>query len=440
MQCWGAVLAGLVALGAASPAAANPGDAQPGYSLADDWGHWWRRIFDRNGRPDPVGPIQQRYPVLLYHEYGTDKAVADFPLMFERDWEERTSGARFWIHSFDATQLANQVQLKMETPMSDTWTFGLEFNRLKTRAYDSQLLRMDIDWEPTGETGPYLKLSFFPRFVKQDSDAQATFGYRSAWGEARLRVIDLDAYANGTYALASGRAEPPDGLAQQLSLPLGLAAEFESAPLHGVRTELYVGGVIPHKTAYYFDDAKDRRVQRLSAQLAGALVEWKHASMPLWVGASGLSVATQWDMSHPLEPERDRHIDEETHQARLYAMAAPRSDLKLEAQARYSSRPEREIGAAVPEEGRRRTEHEWVYSARAFWMLSDTAGMDLSIWRIHRDTEGLPDVDLEGKSSRFVTRALLQLGEVWASFGIGWDLDPNRSIYAGGGGTLIIHF
>ena len=81
----------LAFLVAAAPAAADAPEGL-GYSLDDQWNEIWRRIFDREGRPDPDGPIQQRNAVMLYPEYELNLAVPQFPMRLERDWTERAAG------------------------------------------------------------------------------------------------------------------------------------------------------------------------------------------------------------------------------------------------------------------------------------------------------------------------------------------------------------
>jgi hypothetical protein len=59
---------------------------------------------------------------------------------------------------------------------------------------------------------------------------------------------------------------------------------------------------------------------------------------------------------------------------------------------------------------------------------------------LSRDAEGEARAAVEGTHQRLLTRCVLQMGEVWAAFGVAWDLDPSWSIYDGGGMTMIIPF
>ena len=94
-----------------------PPTLEPGYDLHDSWDDLWRRFQDRNGRPDPHGPLLQPAPELQRSEYELTLAVAEHPLYLERDWNRRTRGARVFIHSDDEFSFFNEVRAKERIPM-----------------------------------------------------------------------------------------------------------------------------------------------------------------------------------------------------------------------------------------------------------------------------------------------------------------------------------
>ena len=434
-----------IAAGHSAPARAQPPPQEepaPGYSLDDEWNQWWRRIADRSARPDPDGPVQQRFAERLYPEYELDLAVAGFPLRLERRWAEQTTGARLWVQSLDEFELANRVQLKTRADLGGHWHIGIGFDRTQTRTIRSDLVRLDFGYAPRGDTGPWASLSFYPRWEKIDSDAAAAVGYRHAeWGEASLRLFALDPFTNASFALTEAREAVPPVSARQLDFPLAVAGELATRQFVGVRSELYLGGILPHTTRYRFAEGSRNYRQRLSGILAGALVEWQpHATPMLRVGGTALSVATRWDRGHLSRPDLDRTVSESSHQVSVYALASPLDPLELEARVRFTSRPETDSGPGAPESGSdARDDSEWLASVRGEWMFSRAFGAELGFMRGDRTTSGQPDVRVDGTRHRLVTRALLRLGRMWASFGVSWDLDPGgKGAFGGGGATLIV--
>ncbi len=416
-----------------------------GYSLDDEWQTAWRRIFDRHGRPDPQGAIQQRFAVRQYPEYEADIAVADFPLFKERAWLMRDTGVRFWIHSYDAVTLGNQAQIKLGVPMSRSWRVRAQFDRYYTMTTQSDLLRMDFIWEPPTDRHPYLAITMFPRVEKQDVDFEGVLGYHDdRFGDVRLRLYVFDAFTNASYALSKDDTEQPPSLEKQQSLPLGAAFELASVRICGFRAEAYAGWMIPQKKKLLSDFSSIDRTQRQSAYLFGGLFEWQSQSLPLILGTTGLlfhsrHAITEFEAVDPdAEPENNR-LRELTVQTRGYAIAQW-GDLTLEGSVRFTARPEWEHFPDNPSADRRRRDNEWMTSGRGFYWLTPSIGFELGYWRHSRHTSGGPDVFVDAVGNRIVTRFLLNAGKLWASFGTGWDPDPRRSVYAGSGGTLIFEF
>jgi hypothetical protein len=291
-------------------------------------------------------------------------------------------------------------------------------------------VRVDFAWDPPG--GTFVTISAYPRWEKDDSDVSVAIGRRHPdLGEARVRLFALDPFTNASTALAESRDQPLDRSVKQIDLPLALAAEVASRSWRGVRGELYGGGIVPQATEVrHLEPADD--YQQQSGWLAGALVEWKVPERPLWVGTSGLAMSTRWRREHETMGEEDREVSERTRQVRGYALWAPLDALRVEGQVRWTSRPE-------SVDGEHRRDREWLTSARGAWMFSRVAGVDLALLRYDRSASGPPDVRVEGDRHRLMTRALLQLGALWASFGVSCDLDPvGKGPFGGGGATLIM--
>jgi hypothetical protein len=417
-----------------------------GFSLDDEWQQIWRRVFDRTGRPDPQGPFQQRFAKKLYPEYELDQVVPDFPLHLERKWNSWQSGTRFWIHSYDATQLGNQIQVKVGGRITDNWRIQVQYDGLDTFVQRTDLVKVDFMWDPPRPSGPYVLISMFPRYEKQDIDFESAVGYRLAnVGELRLRLFVLDAFTNGSYALASSDREPIEKVNKQTSLPLAAALEAKSVAIGGVRAEAYAGVVPPQTQRMFTHFLEENHTQEESALMFGTLLEWKAPALPLWVGANGLLFYSKYGVTarDPYMPENsppENRLREVTLQARTYAIYRPCDCLTLEGQVRFTNRPERELFPELGDAVRKRRDREWISSIRGFWMFSKHVGLDLSYYNNNRDTNGLPDVFLDENGHRVVTRVLVQAGRLWASFGTGWDPDPRRSVYAGSGGTIIFNF
>ena len=86
----------------------SPPPLELGYDHHERWDNIWRRFLDRNGRPDPHGPLLQPSPELQRAEYELPLMVAEHPLYLDRDWNRRTRGARVFIHSDDEFSFFNE--------------------------------------------------------------------------------------------------------------------------------------------------------------------------------------------------------------------------------------------------------------------------------------------------------------------------------------------
>jgi hypothetical protein len=378
---------------------------------------------------------------MLYPEYELNLAVPQFPMRLERDWTERAAGLRQIVQSLNEFQLWTETQIKERAEMGRGWRFGVRYDRLQTRLARSDLVRVDFSWLP-GDRAPYLTFSLFPRFTKIDTDLEITAGWRDdRWGDARLRLYLLDFGTNAAFALARWRGKALDVTMHQDDLPLAASAEASFRLFHGVRGEVYLGGIVPHATHYELEDDTLSFDQDTSGFLAGALVEWRVPRVPfsLRLGATALAVMTTSERTHEQSPALDRTIDEDTTELRLYALAAPRRDLNLEVQARRRGRPETQDWPGDPTMDIDHEDTEWFLSARAEWMIARNVGADLGIIHLERETEGPPDVFVDGSKHRAITRCVLRMGKVWAAFGASWDLaNPDKGWFGGGSLSLMV--
>ena len=418
--------------------------AQPtsGYTLDDEWGDLWRRIADRNGRADPYGPIQQRFSPDLYPEHETDQVVAAFPLASELSWRNTRNGARFWLHSYDALALGNKIQLKLASEVSESWEIRMEFLRHYTRNIRSDLFQVDWRWQPNKSKGPFAVFRFYPRVEKTDIDVGASVGYHDdSIGTIELRTFALDTFANASYWLVSQRDDNPQFALKQRDLPLALSLQASSVRLSGFRAEAYAGLILPQsQRIFYGDGLISSSVHEESGWLGGALIEWEAESTPLQIGASGLALWNDWSSTDKELPNTDAKIDELTIQSRVWALWQPTGDLRLEAQAKFTTRPQDTVFADASLDDGKRKDNEIIASARGYYKFAEKIGAELSYFHREREATGPPVRRVSGTENRIVTRLVFYWDKVWVSFGVGWDPFPRRSVYAGGGGTFIVTF
>ncbi len=447
----GLLLAGLGTSSAALAHSANAEAETPtlvastdeiGFTMDEDWRQWWRRVLDRGGRPDPTGPLQQRFANQQYPEHEADQIAGDFMLAHEADWARSTNQVRFWIHSYDALQLGNKFQMKMGTDIGGDWQVSFRYDGLDNRSTASRMITGDFTWKPQGETGFYTTISIYPRLEKQDTDLALTLGYDAGpLGEARLRVFGLDPFTNASYWLASNRKPPAPLIWKQLDVPLAFSLELLSGTWRGLHSELYIGAVPTQRRVLYLGGLVEKYVHEDSAFMLGGMLEWKAPEYPLWLGVTGLVVTNIREEFDARDPEGTRErLRERNVQSRAYAISTPRQDLLFEAQLRFTARPESVVGpGSVQTE---REDNEYIFDARGQWLLSSWFGTELAYVHAQRATIGPPDVSVDGNGDRFVTRLMFNSGGgMLVSVGVDWDPSPRRSaIYAGGGGTITIDF
>lgn len=411
-----------------------------GYTLDEEWRRTWRRISDRGGRFEPAGPIQQRFPVKQYPTHQSDMATAEYPIGDEALWANSRDGARFWVHSYNAVQLGTNVSIKVGRTIGPRkkWNYDIRFDRLYTRDTWSDLVQADFTWQPKKDKTPFFTVSVFPRIEKQDSDMALTLGYKdSRLGEARFRLYALDVFSSAAYAVATGRGSPLDYLWKSTSAPLAVSAELSSVRIGGLRSELYLGAVIPQSRELHTEELQYVRKFEESAALFGGLLEYKFEKMPLWVGVSSTMVSSHFDEQNVTEPEKSMTANETNLQARLYALSVPRRDMRIESYWRLTARPEEIITVDDPTSYRK--DYGSMFSFRWQWLLARTSGFELSYWRYDRKTEGPPEMAVDGTGHRIATRFLWHLKDLTATFGIGWD-PLKAGFYDGAGGTIAVKF
>jgi len=413
-----------------------------GFTMDEDWRQVWRRVLDRGGRPDPTGPLQQRFANEQYPEHQTDQLVGDFMLAHEADWARSTNQIRFWIHSYNALELGNETQMKMGHEIGGDWRLDFRYDGLDNRVTASHMVTGEFTWAPEGKVGPYTTILINPRLEKQDTDLAVTVGYNAGrLGEARLRIFALDPFANASYALASHRKPPAQLIWKQIDLPLAFSLELLSAEWRGFHGELYLGSLPTQRRALYLGGLVEKYIREDLVWTLGGMLEWKMPDYPLWVGATGLVVTDRWKTfnTDDVAATRER-IAERTVQTRAYAFITPRKDMLFETQLRVTARPESIFGPG--DLHTEREDNEYIFGARGQWLFSSWFGTELSYWHSDRLAIGPPVVSVNDTGDRFVTRFLFNTGHgMLVSVGAGWDPSPRRSaIYAGGGGTITIDF
>lgn len=431
-----ALLLALQLFGAAEIDDPPEGD-EVAYTLQDRWDEQWLRIFDRTGRPDPDGPILQRFDADLYRRYHLDIHVADFPLATEPGWATQREGVRMWVQSLSELELANRLQIRTEAP---TWEGGYVFfayDRRQDRLTDRHVFRFDVGHRDIAGTGLDGAIRFHPRWVKNDVDVELMLRYPiESAGVIGARLSALDPFINASFGLLEARGVMLEEHVRHMDLPLAAILEFQSQSFFGVRGEAYGGVVLPQTRRHRFrDEPQGDHLRGRQALLGAALLEWNVPALPLSIGGALETVDARMSWDFEQTAEVDREIRELTLSTRLYAMSQPRPDLHIEAFALRTIRPQWETGPGT--DNIERSDSEWLLSLRSFWMITDIVGADLGLLRLQRTTEGPPNLGVDGQFNRIVTRLILEFNDkIWTTFGVGWSFDADTYVYDGGGMTL----
>lgn len=430
-----------------------PPPLEYGYDLRGQWDNVWRRFLDRHGRPDPRGPLLQPAPELQGPEYELTLAVAEHPLYLDRDWNLRTRGARVFIHSDDEFSFFNGVRVKERVQLGRVAALGLRYDRLDLREVRSSLFQLVFAFPDIRGTGAFVEIRPIARFEKPDLDIEIAVGWaREHLARIQARVFLLDPFNNASDALAQNRDVVQPLRVVQRNASIGLAAEADLFVIPGLRAQLYVGGVLPSRASYYWDD--DGPVDRERTQwsvLGGAWIEGELPVVPLWLGASGTLVATQQQDSYPFgepwrtEPERELR-------ARAYVLThldgdrvpgfRGRLDVELSASYRRTDLPNHDSKyGGVPRD------RSWLGILRAQWMPTRVFGVELGYLVLDRAAEAAPEgsddlaVFLTDTNHRLSTRFAFAFDpHVRFTFGVGWDLDERGSVYDQGGMNMTVRW
>ena len=425
-----------------------PASAQwSGHTLQDAWDRAWRGLQDRHGRPDPAGTALQHATTRGYPEYDLDRTVSAFRVGDERAWQATSSGARVWVQSLDEFTLTNAAELKLRTPMGASSTLGVRLDRYDDRDVHSELVRIDFDFERVAHTPVSVGLRFFPRWEKEDSDAEVVIGARlDRWGAARVRLFAFDLFINAGYALAQSRGAALETKVWQEDWPLGAALEVSTVALAGLRAEVYLGRVWEASTRYRSPGEPSLDHDRTHrAWLAGGLLEWRAPSMPLRLGGTLLHVETA-DRAVSVDGRTDEAVEESLSIHRAYLLATGPHGVTIEASTRnrHLTSSRQLIGPSIlrPEDAGLLADHDesgWIHTLLVSW-LNGPVGLEVGLIRVDRDVRSDPDRDATA-NHRLMTRCLLQPTErLWIQFGVGWDLDDGDGLYDGGGMTLVSRF
>ena len=426
-----------------------PPPVEHGYDLREHWDDLWRRVQDRNGRPNPRGPLLQPAPELQHPEYELTLAVAEHPLYLERDWNQRTRGARVYIHSDDEFSFFNQVRLKERIPMGRVATLGLRYDRVELRNIRSSMFTMAFAFPDIRGTGVFVELRPVARFEKPDLDLELALGWaRERRARVQLRVFSLDPFNNASDALAQNREGEQARRYVQLNPSFGLSSEADVWLTPKLRAQAYFGGVLPSRAAYLWSDPSVVDRERTHASLmGGGWIEWGLPAVPLWLGASGTLVFTRQD--DRVDVLRETVLEGETR-ARAYALvhldrdnAGPwlgrgRLDIELSGNYRQTELPQHDSSY-----GGAPRDRSWMGILRAQYMPTRVFGMELGYLVVDRQAWAQPGGDtlladyLTETNHRLSTRFALAFDpHVRVTFGVGWDLDRIGQPYDQGGMSL----
>jgi hypothetical protein len=412
----------------------------PGYTLADAWDAMWVRIMARGGRPDPDGPLLQRFSSRMGPRYQLDVYTPEFPMASEQRWAEQPIGVRMWVRSLDALDLGMRLQLRTEIPTWSDGYLGLQYDERQDWITELRTLRFEVGHRDIAGRGLDAALRVYPRFDKNDIDVEAITGARvQGLGEARLRLGAVDPFINATFGALEYKGFVLEEHIWHVDLPLATSLDLRTDTFAGVRAELYAGYLMPQRRRHRFPDQPDLDHLRFrEARLGAALLEWRVPRTDVAVGATvqGIDARMAWEYGAVDGDEASDivAVRERTVSAKGYALANPLSELHLQLAFGYTARPESWSAEADATE---RDDREWMWSVRTLWMPTRVVGADLQYIGAARTTEGPPDLPVDGHANTLITRIMLDLGNnVWTSFGFGWGLDSN-SPYDRGSMTLI---
>lgn len=427
-----------------SPATAEPAtppeapDPLGGFTLDDIWSGWFRRHYDRHGRPDVDGAPQQILHRRRGPEYEMDLAVAGFRLADAVAWRDAQNAARLRMQSLDEFNFAHGIQIKGRWPTSEAGYLGLRFDRRYGWSHDSDLLRIDFGHDAIADGPFFVRLGLYPRGEKEDIDAELVVGARDpSWGEARVRVAAFDPFIDAAYRLAEGRGLKIDRHLDQLDPPLALTLEVLSARVAGLRLEAYGGVVLPQRLRVWHPErAEDDHHRRVEGWMAAALAEYRVIDDALAIGVTARRWSTRFGEVAFDDRTRNWGLDEALSHAEVYALGAPHPAVRVEARlVRMSAE-----GLVDPLDHERRAvgESRWLSHLRGWWMPSASVGLEIGVIRTDRSISGELAGRLAGSNNRLVTRCVWQIGpRVQATVGTGWDLDPDDGRYDGSGVTII---
>lgn len=427
----------------------SPPPVDSGYDLREHWDDLWRRFLDRNGRPDPRGPLLQPSPELQHPEYELTLAVAEHPLYLERDWNQRARGGRVFIHSDDEFSFFNQVRVKERIPMGRAGAFGMRYDRVEQRGIRSSLFSLVFAFPDIRGTGLFVELRPVARFEKPDLDLELAVGWaRARRAKLQTRLFFLDPFNNASDALAQNRQAIREQRVVQLNPSVGMSFEAELWITTRLRAQAYFGGLFPSRSSYEWADPEILdRTRTHQSVLGGAWLEWAMPWAPVWVGASGTYVGTQ--QIDRIEGLRGQESEQEAR-ARAYALVhmdrdnagawlgRGRLDVELSANYRQTLLPlnDSQYGGAP-------RDRSWMGILRAQYMPTRAFGFELGYLVLDRAAQAQVDGDTEladfltETNHRLSTRFALAFDpHLRITFGVGWDLDRLGQPYDQGGMSL----
>ena len=438
--------------------------SQKGFTLEEDWQRIWRRLKDRKGKPNPQGDLLQEFSNKETAEYPMDLLISHFPIRFENAWRLQDAGARLFVQSTDAHNLATIIQIKDQAFLSSSQTNLVKLNYYQKQDYqnDSQFLHIDFIFNKLFNSKFYGGISFYPRIEKLDSDLELFLGYNNPDAfDIQLKATALDPYTNASMKVIDLKDQVPDEDIHQVEWPMAYSLQFLSQEFQGAKLEAYLGYLSKSHTKFkYINNPNNNHQTAQNGFLKGIMFQWHPTlganSLQTWIiGISYLESEFNKSYTFDYDPSlykegddipQNKKSDEVNTETKIFLLGEITRNLSLEMQVLWNKRSwenQNEIlSSNEKDDSFKYSDYYKYYSIRSTWMPSKHAGVELGFLRIDRESNGDIFIDSgNNQNDRLLTRAVLYFSkQVWCSLGVGWDLEKGEGVFDGGGLTMIMVF
>jgi len=438
--------------------------SQKGFTLEEDWQRIWQRLKDRKGKPYPQGDLLQEFSKKETAEYPMDLLISEFPMRFENAWRLEDAGARLFVQSTDAHNLANIIQIKDRAFLSSSKTSEVKLYYYQKQDYqtDSMLVNIDFVFNKLFKSKFYGGISFYPRTEKLDSDLELFFGFNNPdVFDLQLKATALDPFTNASMKVIELKDQVPDEEIHQVDWPISYSLQFLSQKFLGFKLEVYLGYLSKTHTKYkYINDPNNNHQTAQNGFLKGIMFQWHPIgsnSLHSWViGISYLesefNKSYTFDYDPSLYKEGDdipQNIksDEVNTETKIFLLGEITQNLSLEALILWNKRSWENQNEILSSNDKNDHSFEYsdyykYYSIRSTWMASKHAGVELGFLRIDRESKGEIFIDSgNNQNDRLLTRAVFHFSkQVWCSLGVGWDMEMGEGVFDGGGFTMMMVF